>query len=193
LEADWEIELLSDSPVIDACWPGFVDLRLAPERVNELSEANELQALAVTLVRLNAEVSPVWTAKCDLWKVEAFDPYELDALLESADNASAAACYIDLLPRSDQQWHLPVKAVAACKHLCAELHVVPLRNCRADLIIRRAVIAQVVDNNLGVTAYLTACGATPNDATRQLGLALAAFADSVMAAASPVAGGSKLQ
>lgn len=193
MEADWEIELRSDSQVIDACWPGFVDLRLAPERVTELSETNEFQALAVALVRLNAQVSPVWTTKCDLWKVDAFDPYELDALLESADNAIAAACYIDLLPRSDQQWHLPVEAVAACKHLCAELHVVPLRNCRADLIIRRAVIAPVVDNNLGVTAYLTACGATPNDANAQLGLALAAFADSVVAAGSPVAGSSKLQ
>jgi hypothetical protein len=28
LEADWEFEVGGDAPVIDALWPGFVDLRL---------------------------------------------------------------------------------------------------------------------------------------------------------------------
>jgi len=37
MEADWEFEVGPDTaglaaPVIDACWPGFVDLRHNPER-----------------------------------------------------------------------------------------------------------------------------------------------------------------
>jgi hypothetical protein len=30
MEADWEFEVGGDAPVIDALWPGFVDLRLSP-------------------------------------------------------------------------------------------------------------------------------------------------------------------
>ncbi len=41
--------------------------------------------------------------------------------------------------------------------ICARLHSVPLRSCRADLVIRRALIADEVAS-LGVTAYLTAAG-----------------------------------
>jgi hypothetical protein len=39
MEADWEFEVGGDAPVIEAPWPGFVDLRLHPERAWQLSEA----------------------------------------------------------------------------------------------------------------------------------------------------------
>jgi hypothetical protein len=50
-----------------------------------------------------------------------------------------------------------------------------LRCCRADLVIRRAFIAPDLDR-LGVTMYLTACGASAAEAGRVLDAALAAFA-----------------
>ena len=44
MEADWEIEVGGKAPVIEARWPGFVDLRLHPERASQFPEAAELPA-----------------------------------------------------------------------------------------------------------------------------------------------------
>ena len=187
MEADWEIEIGPGAPLIDANWPGFVDLRFDPrlpsgtllQRARNLAEAADLPALAETLVRLNSQHSPVWTSKCDVWLVDAdeIDPYELDASPQEAQ--SAWACYIDLLPRSDQLWITPEMAAASCKALCARLHAIPLsacRACRIDLIVRLAVIAPDLQDH-GVTAYLTACAATAAAAKQRLAQTLAAFAD----------------
>lgn len=191
MEADWEIELGGDAPVINACWPGFVDLRQFPNRIVELPEISLLPALSATLLRLNdVHVSPVWTSKCDVWLVADFDPLELDAPPEAA--RYAVACYIDLLPRSDQQWPIPQLAIAASETLCARLHSAPLSSCRADLIIRRAFITPELQD-LGITAYLTACGPDERTAFAQLAAALAAFADSVLPTHTVPLAASKLQ
>ena len=183
MEADWEFEVGGDAPVIEGCWPGFVDLRWTPQngdelaqRIDGLHEAAQLPALAAALEKLNSACSPVWTSKCDFWPVlrpEEFDPGELDA--PPANCAHAMGCYIDLLPRSDQQWPFPGMIAAACKHWCAVLGAVPLRCCRADLVIRRALIAPSVMDT-GITAYLTACGPDPAGARQALEAALAQFA-----------------
>ncbi|MGA3263588.1 MAG: hypothetical protein ABSC47_06045 [Terracidiphilus sp.] len=179
MEADWEFEVGGDAPVIEAQWPGFADLRSSPERAWQLPEAAQLPALAEALARLNELASPVWTSKCDLWprlEADAFDPDELDAPPGCA--AHAMGCYIDLLPRSDQQWPQPAMAAAACKHVCSLLRAVPLRCCRADLVIRRAFITPELEG-LGITAYLTSSGESKDEATVALRAALAAFVDAV--------------
>jgi hypothetical protein len=184
MKADWEFEVGGDAPVIDAYWAGFVDLCTAPERVCELPEISELAELGSTLLRLNSVSSPVWTAKCDFWPVlepGEFDTDELDAGEHDAPPGCAlhgAACYIDILPRADGAWSQPPLAEAACRRLCELLGRVPLRCCRADLIIRRALLVQ--DRmDLGITAYIVACGATEAEAARTLSNALAAFADAI--------------
>jgi hypothetical protein len=179
MEADWEFEIGGDAPVIEACWPGFVDLRRTPEQGRHLPEVAQLPALSDALVKLNTVASPVWTSKCDVWPVvdsADFDPDELDAPPESS--ACAAGCYIDLLPRSDQQWPTPDAAAAACKRICGLLHAVHRRCCRVDLIIRRAFMTPDV-KDLGITAYMTACGASRADAARALQDTLGAFADAL--------------
>jgi hypothetical protein len=186
LEADWEFEVGGDAPVIDACWPGFVDLRWTPEhagdlsnRVRGLQETTQLPALVATLERLNSQRSPVWTSKCDFWPAlepGEFDSDELDA--PSGWCTHAMGCYIDVLPKSDQQWQFPGMVAAACKHVCAVLHAVPLRNCRVDLIIRRAMITpDLIDR--GITAYITACGPTASEAKDALEDALHAIAHAI--------------
>jgi hypothetical protein len=193
MQADWEFELGSGAPVIEAGWSGFADLRLDPRRAFLLPEAAQFPALAQVLLRLNAAASPVWTSKCDFFPSLAhgeFDADELDAPPASA--AHAVACYIDLLPRSDEKWRAPEKIEPECRALCARLHTIPLRYCRVDLVIRRALIAPC-SNNLGITAYLTACGPTPADAVSALEAALAAFADSVAPSGPPAESEEKLQ
>jgi hypothetical protein len=186
MEADWEIEIGGNAPVIDACWPGFVDLRWTAQsgpdlrsRVRSLPEAAQLPGLAFALERLNSDTSPVWTSKCDFWpalKPGDFDADELDAPTGSFTHA--AGCYIDLLPKSDQRWIDPHMAAAVCKNWCALLHALPLRSCRVDLIIRRALIApDLVDT--GITAYFTACGPTSAEASQTLEAALDAFVDAL--------------
>jgi hypothetical protein len=176
MEADWEVEIGGQAPIIEAYWTGFIDLCLAPERAQELHEAAQFPAIADTLVRLNAPSSPVWTSKCDVWHPDTFDPDELDA---PPDRRSCAiACYVDLLPRGDQPWSDPTDAIAASNSVCAGLRNVPLPCCRADLIVRQAFIAPGL-LGVGVTAYFTACGSTSEDAAAALVSALAAFVASL--------------
>jgi len=186
MEADWEFEIGGDAPVIDACWPGFVDLRWRPNRdhqqqalVRGLPETAELPGLATTLEKLNSQSSPVWTSKCDFWPAlesEDFDADELDAAI--GQFAHAMGCYVDLLPKSDQQWPFPHMIAASCNYVCISLHAVPLRCCRVDLIIRRALIAPDLTDT-GITAYFTACGPTSAEASQTLEAALAAFVDAL--------------
>ena len=143
------------------------------------TEAAQLPALAVALAMLNAAASPVWTSKCDFWphlEADEFDADELDA--QHGNTAHAMGCFIDLLPKSDQQWALPDLAEKACKRICGLLRAVPLRCCRVDLVIRRVFITSDV-MDLGITAYLTSCGESPVAAAKTLEAAVAAFADAL--------------
>jgi hypothetical protein len=181
MEADWEFEVGGDAPVIDALWPGFVDLRQSPERARQLPEASELPALAAALVRLNATDSPVWTSKCDVWlrlESEAYDPDELDAPPGCATHGMG--CYIDLLPKGARQWLLPAHAAEECKLMCGRLRAVALRCSRVDMVIRRAFI-HPESAGLGITAYLTACGESEAAAAVAFQLALEAFAGALCA------------
>lgn len=190
MEADWEIEIGHAAPLIESVWSGFVDLSRAPESAKSLQEVTSLPALAPVLVRLNAPGSGFVTAKCDVWAVAEIDPFEFDADRESV--AKGLACFIDLLPRvpwlgrdlsTPREW---------CGLLCAALRSSALSNCRADLILRS--LSETDDEpRVGVTAYLAACGATEDEATRQLEKALGVFADAVVRLHSDVANGSKLQ
>jgi hypothetical protein len=118
----------------------------------------------------------VWTSKCDFWpslEPEGFDADELNAPTDCS--AYAAGCYIDILPKIDRAWSLPNLAETACRHLCSLLCPVPLRGCRVDLIVRSALIVSG-EADMGITAYITACGATLAGAAQTLEAALAAFA-----------------
>jgi hypothetical protein len=176
LEADWEFEVAPDAPVIDAAWAGCVDLRACPELAARLPEATTLPALVDALKWLNAAGSPVWTSKCDVWEPDAFDPDELDATQNAAGRA--LACYIDLVS-SEDAWSTLDGIADWCRKLCAALRAKPLRQCRADLVIRRSFV-MVSETGLGVTAYVTGCGATDEAAVKALGEGLMVLARAIV-------------
>lgn len=177
VEADWEFEVGGDAPVIEAWWAGLVDLRQSPASVVDIPEAVELPTLGDVLIRLNGAFSPVWTSKCGLWTsddFELFDADEFDA--PAGGTAYTHGCYIDLLPRDEGQWATADGIAAACKSWSAGFRRLPLRSCRADLVIRSA-FTPPERMHLGVTAYLTGSGFTAIEALAALGAALARFAD----------------
>lgn len=177
MEADWEFEIGGDAPIIEAHWPGFVDLREEPHRAGELVEARQLPGLADALARMNASNSPVWTSKTDVFDPGPLDADELGATSEEAQHT--VACYVDLLMRSDQVWNSPFEAEQPCRDLCNRLRKVALRCCRIDLVIRRAHV-HADRNDLGATAYLAACGRQETDARACLAECLSALAAAIM-------------
>ena len=175
MEADWEVEVGGGAPVIEALWPGFVDLRQNSERIGEIQEAAIFPALAGLLLSLHEAGSPVWTAKCDLWEPEA----------------NELACYIDLLPVAGVVFAQWKQAEACCRESVALLTSVPLPECRVDLIVRQAIVGET--EGFGVTAYLSATGRDRSEAAETLAAALVAFAGAIPRVATPETATSKLQ
>lgn len=176
MQADWEIEIGGDAPVIDACWPGLVNLRSHPEGISEVIEVESLPGLAGALMRLNQPAGLFWTAKCDVWALEEFDPDEMDA--PHASSTHGMACYIDILPAAPAEWREVPEVLAWCKQVCRALDASPQNACRADMVIRQASVGSG-DGVFGVTVYLSACGSSALLAKTNLDAALAVFTDSV--------------
>ncbi|WP_420236801.1 hypothetical protein ACOBR2_14340 [Telmatobacter bradus] len=173
MEADWEVEIGGDGPVIEARWAGFIDLRTAPQRIDELEEARKFPPLGEALVALNAPGSPAWSAKCDVWLQLEKDTWDADELDAPADEAFyAAAGYIDLLATEEKA----ALDEAFCRKLVRALRAEPLTHCRVDLIVRRAWMSTTLPDpatasapfSTGLTAYLTACGASEESAQNRL-------------------------
>ncbi|MGD0097104.1 MAG: hypothetical protein ABSB60_11455 [Terracidiphilus sp.] len=184
METDWEFEVGGDAPVIDASSAGFVDLPGSPERAWDLPETRLLPGLGEALIKLNSPDSAFWTSKCDVWPdlaADEFDPDELDA--PPGCRVHAMGCYIDLVPRDERRWVDPKKTAAECREICGLLRAISLRCCRADLVIRRAIVAAdgcgEQHECLGVTAYLTSCGECAAAARQALQAALTALTDAI--------------
>jgi len=175
MEADYEVEVGGGAPVIEALWPGLVDLRLSPGRIVEIQEAEAFPALAGLLRSLNKAGSQVWTGKCDLWEPE---PNEL-------------ACYVDLLPVVDAVFARWEQAEAFCREWVTRLAPIPLPECRVDLVVRQAIAGEA--EGFGVTAYLSAVGRDRSNAADTLAAALVAFAGAIPPSATPAIAASKLQ
>jgi hypothetical protein len=184
MEADWEFQVGGDAPVIEARWAGFIDLRVTPERARDLPECLRLPGLALALERLNSQSSPVWTLKCDWWPVsEPIDADELNA--PPGRSVSLVSSYVDLLSSTDQRWSSPLIVEDICKLFCRLLKPLPLMCCRVDFVIRTALI--VPDRtDLGISAYVTACGASPAGAMDSLDAALRAFAETLCRAEATI-------
>lgn len=186
MEADWEVEIGGDAPVIDAQWPGFVDLRATPERMAEIAEARALPPLAHLLLALNSERSLVRTSKCDVWQ----------------PGPGAHACYVDLLPVRGGLFAEWERAEAFCRVLVKRITPraessptkQPGRNpilaagndsevgATILLVVRRAVTGQ--SEGFGVTAYFSAEAENSPTAVEAIADAMVAFSNALVPAAS---------
>jgi hypothetical protein len=149
MEADWEVEIGGGAPVIEALWPGFIDLRSNRAGGGEMgvliAEAAAFAPLGNLLWALNGRESPVWTSKCDVWEPEP----------------ASLAIYIDMLPREGIVFAGLQQAEEFCREYIARLETCAPEvcgpGCRIDLVIRQAIAGEA--EGLGITAYLSATAA----------------------------------
>lgn len=168
MEADWEVEVGGGAPVIEAHWPGFINLRAEPVRITDVAETRAFPPLADLLLTLNSVGSPVWTSKCDVWEPEP----------------GALACYVDLLPLRGEVFAEWERAEAFCRVLVKRMapRAVPPSESQPGrhpilissdeigsaptitLVVRRAITERA--EGFGVTAYFSAdSGCSPDVAT----------------------------
>lgn len=202
MEADWEVEIGGGAAVIEADWPGFVDLRVEPKRILEIAEAAAYPPLAGLLLALNGAGSAVWTSKCDRWEPEP----------------GALATYIDMLPREGGVFAELEHVECFCRAYVDRLARIEFPECGGgaglaleqevdadsgpaytiELVIRAAIAGQA--EGFGITAYLGARAVTPAEVTAgritpagALALVMAGFADAAPPGRTAAASGSKLQ
>jgi hypothetical protein len=186
LEADWEVEVGSSAPVIEAHWQGFIDLRAQPLRIGDIAEAKAFPPLADLLLALNSSGSPVWTSKCDVW----------------APDPGALACYVDLLPLRGGVFAEWERAEAFCRVLVKRIapRAVPVGETQPGrhpillmgdgrgsaaaitLVVRRAITEQF--EGFGVTAYFSADAQCSPDAETATAAAMVAFSNALASTAS---------
>lgn len=165
---DWSAECGADDPVLVVPWTSpdgtlqWVDLREDPYAVNEIVEAEDHPALLAALRSLNGARSPVFTAKCDVWTMDA-DELEAtrdELLLDSEVAGAGLACYIDLLWRD--------RAIFASRHRLEQilyrlermLSDLPYSLASAELVMRPAVVELdgTVAEGFAVTLYVRGVG-----------------------------------
>jgi hypothetical protein len=108
MRVDWSAECATDDPVLVVPWDDpdnpdsrFIDLRENPYDLDQISEAEQHPPLQQALRALNANRSPVFTAKCDAWAMDAdeLESTQLNLDLSPAEVAHGFTSYIDLVWR----------------------------------------------------------------------------------------------
>jgi hypothetical protein len=154
VEADWSVEIGAGLPVIDADWPGFVDLRRDLRSIDSIPEAIAEPALREALVVLNGADSPVFTSKCDLWMpgAEEIDTDELGC----TSYVAALASWIDVVTREAGLFVSFEAHEAWIRRATQQLRGDAIPNGRVDLVVRAAVAGE--REGFGLTLYVTGCG-----------------------------------
>jgi hypothetical protein len=157
MEADWSVEIGAGLPVIDADWPGFVDLRRDFHSIDSIPEAAVEAALREALVTLNGAASPVFTSKCDVWALGAdeIDPDEFGCAPRDAC-AAGWASWIDLLVREPRRFASFEAHDAWVRRTTAHLRTDMIPCGRVDLVVRAAVAH--ASEGFGITLYSAGCG-----------------------------------
>jgi hypothetical protein len=163
MEADWSAEIGPNLPIIDADWPGFVELRDHPEALLQIPEAAPFEALREALTALNAPDSPLMTAKCDTWTLSPDELYPSEFDFPPAEASTGMACYIDILLRDLDGCKSFACHEGWARDAVLRLRTLPISHGRVDLVIRSA--QRGGQPGFGITLYAAGCG--PDTAAAQ--------------------------
>jgi hypothetical protein len=172
MEADWSVEIGPDLPSIDASWPGFVDLRVSTNAIDEIREAAQFPALRNALFLFNSGNSPVFTVKCDAWALDEgeIDPDEFGALRDEA--CVGFASYVDIVERDPMKFTSFQHHEQRAREVVTHLHALHLGAGRIDLVLRNAFVDG--ESGFGITLYAAGCGSDPESARKAWEAVLAA-------------------
>lgn len=185
--AEWSAEASAEDPVLVVPWSDpadparrFIDLRENPYDLDHLPEAERYPPLMHALRALNAPRSPVFTAKCDAWSLDAEALTDLrlhlDPSPEEVGNATSGfVSYIDILWRErtvftsfhqhEQLLHRLTRHAAALDHPYAML----------DCIVRPALVdLNGPQEGFAVSLYVKALGHNAPSAEQNWAAALEA-------------------
>ena len=190
--AEYSAECGAEDPVLVVPWsaseaeaaaagaslgPRFVDLREDPYALEEIPEAEQHPALLHALRALNAPRSPVFTAKCDAWVLDADELAAVQGTLmtEPAETGAGFASYIDLLWRERATFVSFHASEQTLHRLARHAEALDDANAALECVLRPALVDLTgPQEGFAVSLYVKALGADAAVAYRNWADALAA-------------------
>lgn len=172
MDADWSVAAAVDDPVIVVPWLDdvgiytYVDLRAAPDRVEQVPETAQWPELSSALLLLNAPASGMFTSKCDAWELS-----DEEKLLDFGPVSFGIGSYIDLLYESDKLFASLEKQVMLLKQIAMSAAHLDHANARAEFILRPARKKEAA--GFGTTVYVYGYGENPDEARARWAMGLA--------------------
>ena len=193
MRAEWSAECGADDPVLVVPWHApegatpvrFIDLRENPYDLDQIPEAEAHPPLMQALRALNAPRSPVFTAKCDAWCMDADElAGTLDELdREEEETAFGFLSYVDLLWRERSLFLSFHQSEQRVLRLCRLLEPLDHPYAAVDCVLRPAVVdlpgpaegpPQRAQEGFAVSLYVKALGTDAAHAYEHWSRALAA-------------------
>jgi len=179
--AESSAECSAEDPVLVVPWKdpagksAFVDLRANPYDFDAIPEAEHHPPLMQALRALNAPRSPVFSAKCDAWPLDAEElaHLQLNLYTHPADTPAGFASYIDLVcrerslfasfPRHERMLRRLARLAVPLEHPLAAL----------DCVLRPALVdLEGPQQGYAISLYVKSLGHDPQAALESWAAAL---------------------
>lgn len=197
--ADWSVECGADDPVLDVPWSSsdalhdpdalpnpdtprnsagmarFIDLRENPYDLDHIVEAEQHPALLQALRALNANRSPVFTAKCDAWAQDAeeCEALRIDLNLMEPEAPCGFTSYIDMIWRERTIFVSFHQQEQRLVRLARLLQPLDHPYAAADCVLRPAMVDLTgPQEGFAVSLYIKALGTDPAHAYEHWAAAL---------------------
>lgn len=171
--AEWSVECSAEDPVLVVPWhdsegsTAFIDLRANPYDLDGIPEAEKHPPLMHALRALNAQRSPVFTAKCDAWPLDGKELAQLQLDLDvTPPNASAGfASYIDLVWRERSIFTSFHQQELVLQRVIRNAAAIDGALAALDCVLRPALVdLDGPREGYAVSLYVKALGADPQSA-----------------------------
>ena len=184
--SEWSAECSADDPVLVVPWSDpsdltgnrrFIDLRENPYDLDHLPEAEHYPPLMQALRSLNANRSPVFTAKCDAWPLSSEELEQLhlnlDLFTEPSENPTGFASYIDILWRDRSLFASFHHTEQLLRRLTRRAETLDQPFAALDCVIRPAMVDLTgPQEGFAVSLYIKALGSDPHTASANWAAAL---------------------
>ncbi len=176
VEADFSVELGRDDPALEI--PGasdggvrYYDLKRYPELLSNLEESRGFPELGHFLDFINSAVSPLQSAKCDVWFSTDITPEK-----EMFGTACKFGSYVDLFFSDEGARFLLAEHERLAKHMIGLLRRVPEIPASVEFMIRRCYYHPEGggDSRAGfyITSYVFGFGDDEDQARQRWAIAL---------------------